>query len=201
MINIKQLNGNTIKKLVGAQRVMKQYENKHVDGSGNFGYYIRMKDMDSYSVRGDYGTDGSIYNMSVGVTYLNGITSPQQEKNIELIKKALYTISIGGDSIPKRKFYETNMPIHELKKIERDNIAIRNGRIPDGQLDLIHYYILEDANFHTLNNELTKSGKFGKFKHKKYQYGDYWTPLAYGKPLIEARFKKYQKLGGRTWQL
>lgn len=198
MLNIDQLNGNLIKKKIGAERVIKQYENKHVDGSGNFGYFIR-KDNTAYSIDGDYGRDGYIYNLRVGKTYGNAPHTPKESETIQLIRKALFEISQGDKSVVKNP--KVSMTIDEVNKLERENVRLRNGFIPEGKIDLIHFYILEDANFHTLNRQLTKMGKFGAFETKRYPTATVYTPKAYGKPMIEARFKKYEELGGKTYEL
>lgn len=198
MLNINQLNGNTIKKKIGAERVIKQYENKHVDGSGNFGYFIRH-DGTPYSIDGDYGRDGVIYNLRIGKTYGNAPHTPKEADTIQLIRKALYEISQGDTSVVK--IPKVDMSKYDVRKLENENIRLREGHIPDGKIDLIHYYILEDANFHTLNRQLTRMGKFGPFKTTKYPTATVYTPKGYGKSMIEARFKKYEELGGRTWQI
>lgn len=53
------------------------------------------------------------------------------------------------------------------------------------RLDGIYYLILEDANYHTLNNILSDLKMF----KGEYPYG------------AEARYDDYRKSGGRTWKL
>jgi len=106
MINIKQIKGNTIKKLTNAVRVRKTYENKHKDGSGNFGYVVVMKPDEWYRFDGDYGSDGVVYNLNIN-TY-SGIYDSQKNYNeVELIKNALHRISMGDvKDKPKKDGYD-----------------------------------------------------------------------------------------------
>lgn len=69
------------------------------------------------------------------------------------------------------------------------------------KLSIIYYYIFEDANFHTLNNELTRKGVFGEVKVTQYVNGTVYSPKSYGTPYAERLYRDYKKSGGRTWQL
>ena len=96
MINIKQIDGRDLKKRVGADRVIKRYHNKHKSGSGNFGYTIRMPDDSVYDITGDYGRDGTIYNLKVDTSYIGYRSLDQKDiDTINRIKRALYDISVG----------------------------------------------------------------------------------------------------------
>jgi hypothetical protein len=68
------------------------------------------------------------------------------------------------------------------------------------RLSILYYYILEDANFHTLNSKLTMLGHFGSFRVSRYETGNVYTPNSYGTEYAEKRFKEYRRLGGRTWE-
>lgn len=60
-----------------------------------------------------------------------------------------------------------------------------NKRIK-GKLPMIVYYVLQDANFHTMNKMLTELNKFKG---------------TYGNPKTEAEWEEYGRLGGKTWEL
>lgn len=95
MIKINQITGNKIKKLTGAERVRKSYHNKHKRGSGNFGFVVVFPNNDWYRIDGDYGVDGVVYNLRVNTYGSRDMFNENQTKRIELIKKALYDISVG----------------------------------------------------------------------------------------------------------
>ena len=61
-MKIKELNGRKLKKDLEAVLVRKTYHNKHVDGSGNFGFIIRRGNNGQYWYRlyGDYNKRGEI---------------------------------------------------------------------------------------------------------------------------------------------
>lgn len=52
-LNINELNGFALKKSLGAKRVIKSYQNKHVGGSGNFGFVIRYQTNELGSYNGE----------------------------------------------------------------------------------------------------------------------------------------------------
>lgn len=62
MISISELTGHRLKKDLGAERCIKRYHNKHVDGSGNFGFTI-VKNRVWFTLDGDYGSDGAAYRL------------------------------------------------------------------------------------------------------------------------------------------
>lgn len=71
----------------------------------------------------------------------------------------------------------------------KQNIYLRDLRKATksmSKLPIIYYYILEDANYHTLNKGLEE---IDKFKGK------------YGSDKSEDEYSKYRKNGGRTWNL
>lgn len=100
---------------------------------------------------------------------------------------------------PKEKKYTKSW----VASIEKKGIKLMDGQIPEGKVDMIYYYILEDANFHGENNILTKKGKYGSFETKKSSYGqEYYIPDAYAiDSQARADYNKYSELGGRTYNL
>jgi len=64
MIKITDLNGARLKKDLEASRCIKRYYNRHVDGSGNFGFTI-VKDGVWFTLDGDYDSDGSICKLEI----------------------------------------------------------------------------------------------------------------------------------------
>lgn len=199
MINIDNLNGTKLKNILGAKRVRKIYHNKHRSGSGNFGYVVIFYPDDWFRFDGSYSSSGYILDLRVSTYGSRDINNSLEAQRIDMINKALFTFSDGYKSEPE--IPKNLITILDVKRIERENVLLRKGNIPTGKLDIIHYYLLEDANFHTLNNQLTKMGKFGPFKTNKYSMGIVYSPKKYGSPLNEERFKQYQRLGGRTWEL
>jgi len=59
------LNTKRIKQLLGAERVRKIYENKHVDGSGNLGIVIVKNDL-WYRIDARYNAEKEIYELNYG---------------------------------------------------------------------------------------------------------------------------------------
>lgn len=75
----------------------------------------------------------------------------------------------------------------ELMEIDNTRLSTRTKLLKDikkGSLDIIYYYILEDANYHTLNTDLEDKGAFKK------PYGED-TEI----------FEDYRKKGGKTWMI
>ena len=69
----------------------------------------------------------------------------------------------------------------DVARVERKARALMNGKYRKGEkLPLMYYDILEDANFHTLNNKLTKAGAFGPFETHHYDSGDIYVPKGSG---------------------
>lgn len=62
---VKELNGRKLKKDLEADVVRKTYHNKHVDGSGNFGFVIRRQNQ-LYRIDGDYNRFGQITHLDFG---------------------------------------------------------------------------------------------------------------------------------------
>jgi len=56
------------------------------------------------------------------------------------------------------------------------------------KLEPLYYLILEDANYHTLNEALVDLKMFP-------------TMMPWTSPKADRDFKKYKRLGGRTWEL
>lgn len=70
------------------------------------------------------------------------------------------------------------------------------------RVSIVYYYIFEDANFHTLNEQMTRKGLYGPFKQNRYDDGKVISsPKSYGKSYVEYNYKEYKKSGGRTWEL
>lgn len=70
---------------------------------------------------------------------------------------------------------DVNMPVY-VQEISKT--------VKPQSLDIIYYYIFEDANFHTLCEGLNQIGAFKK---------------PYGQD--NEIYQEYRKLGGKTWQL
>jgi len=65
-MEIKELNGRKLKKDLEAGIVRKTYHNKHVDGSGNFGFIIRRGNDGQYWYRID-----GVYDKNGRITHLD----------------------------------------------------------------------------------------------------------------------------------
>lgn len=79
-MNFKELSGNNLKRDLKASSVRKSYENKHKDGSGNFGFVIvfkleGLKDIGCgmkapndrwFQISGDYRPDKECYHLDFG---------------------------------------------------------------------------------------------------------------------------------------
>ena len=75
-----ELNGVKLRNELSATRALQSYRNKHKDLSGNFGICIvfrhegmvdigcgmKTQNRDVFEIHGDYGTDGTLYNLSFG---------------------------------------------------------------------------------------------------------------------------------------
>ena len=68
------------------------------------------------------------------------------------------------------------------------------------KLPTYYYSILEDANFHSANNQLSKMGVFGRKEVHKYPGREtIYAPKAYGSS--QKQYEQYKKKGGRTWNV
>jgi hypothetical protein len=87
-----------------------------------------------------------------------------------------------------------------VKKIEDFASALMSGmHIPSTKkISILYYYILEDANYHSLNTQLTKNGNYGEYTIRS---SGIYVPKSYGSDYAEYLFKKYREEGGRTWNL
>jgi len=71
-MEISELRGSGIKRDLGAKRALKSYHNKHVDGSGNFGFVVVFEDGGSMTgerwlrIDGDYSASREITRLSAG---------------------------------------------------------------------------------------------------------------------------------------
>ena len=90
----------------------------------------------------------------------------------------------------------------QVKKIEYNARKLMNGYIPKGRIPIVYFYILQDANFHPLNEQLTRTGKYGPFTQKQYDDGEIISnPKAYGSNYADNMMKEYFRAGGRTFEL
>jgi hypothetical protein len=67
-LNISELKGTELKKVINAQRVMKRYHNKNNSG-GNFGIDIRLQNGDYYELGGNHNIKGEIWSLHFGKGY------------------------------------------------------------------------------------------------------------------------------------
>lgn len=89
------LTGKRLKNALGADRVKKRYENKHVDGSGNFGYVVVMPKHDRYyTIDGEYNSDRKITELRIGTFGTQTIEDEPYIRNIRLAIK-----NVLGDSL------------------------------------------------------------------------------------------------------
>jgi hypothetical protein len=65
-IKISELNGSKIKRAVGLKKVIKTYHNKHVDKSGNFGFWIKTHKDTGFNLSGQYNREGEIISLRWG---------------------------------------------------------------------------------------------------------------------------------------
>lgn len=94
--------------------------------------------------------------------------------------------------------------MNKSKVMEIENFArnLMSGmNIKSKKISIIYYYILEDTNYHALNNKLTKNGNYGKFRMSRYPTTIIYSPSTYGSNYAERLYKDYRKSGGRTWEL
>lgn len=66
-MKINELNGRKMKKdIVDCSRCIKRYHNKHVDGSGNFGFTVVVRDK-WFTIDGNYDSEGNVHSLSYGL--------------------------------------------------------------------------------------------------------------------------------------
>jgi hypothetical protein len=131
-------------------------------------------------------------------------------KSVEKVQEP--TSKFGG------KDYDLNtLNVKKIEKDVSDIIALERvpdkifedklKNIPNGSIDPLIERILEDANYHQLNKALSVAGKFAK---GAYYHGDFEDKQARDKfhaenrealNTTEKKFAKYQKMGGKTWEL
>jgi len=82
-IYIDELNGRGLKKALGLHKARKRYSNKHVDGSGNFGFTLRRTSEmgDFFDLSGDYDTNGKLYSLTIAYKWRNFGKVPLDEIN------------------------------------------------------------------------------------------------------------------------
>jgi hypothetical protein len=73
------LNGRKLKKDLGLKKASKRYHNKHVKGSGNFGFTLRTEDGGFFDLSGDYKHDGRIYHLDLAYKWRNFQSVPMNE--------------------------------------------------------------------------------------------------------------------------
>ena len=78
-MKIEEINGRKIKKYLEADRAMLRYHNRHVDGSGNFGYTIQ-KNGHWYSLDGQYDEIGEVYTLDF--SSFNGMYREHLDKHL-----------------------------------------------------------------------------------------------------------------------
>lgn len=90
----------------------------------------------------------------------------------------------------------------QVREIELKAVKLMDNHIPKGRIPIIYHYILEDANYHTLNERLTRLGKFGPFTQNRYDDGTVIsTPKSYGTDYAERLWKDFVKSGGQSWAI
>jgi len=91
-----------------------------------------------------------------------------------------------------------------IKRLMLKENEILSGKLPK-RVPHWYYYALEDANYHKLNDYLTKKGLFGKYKTHVYSKKDYGKRSVIHSPSLTEedgkQYGRYRKLGGKTWGL
>ena len=77
------LSGVRMRKGLGIEAVRKSYENKHVDGSGNFGYVLVKSPRDWYRIDGFYNSKGEITKLYVSPYGSGGRREIPPESNLD----------------------------------------------------------------------------------------------------------------------
>lgn len=98
MLTKSELNGARMRKDLDATRVIKSYENKHKDGSGNLGFVLRYKraqaytttgpypqliDEDWFNLSGEYRPDGTFYSLRIGAYISAGLPIDLEQPNLD----------------------------------------------------------------------------------------------------------------------
>jgi len=99
----------------------------------------------------------------------------------------------------QRRMISVVLSKSDVVRVEGVARRLMAGRWRGKRLPMLYYYILEDANFHSLNRELTKKGVFGEFETHQYPSGDVVVPKS--RAGDDAEYREYRRLGGRTWEL
>lgn len=158
MLHIKELNGNTIKKLTEAKTVRKTFDNKQKTGAGSFGYVILFTPHEMYTIRGFYGPDGIVYNLKAS-TYGSRLFTAQEDLRLKIINEALYKISIGKEEKPK------DIPRSEKIPVKKVIIHWIEGKVKEKYP--MEFSSLEAANKKVLQNAYADGPKGGSYnKHK-----------------------------------
>jgi len=134
-LDISSLTGPTLKRLTGAIRAKKRYENKHVDGSGNFGFYIRMPDGRPYDVDGDYDITGKISGIQINALWFPERDENKEKENINKIQQAMKKLDISvmnwGRTVTVENPNELQMTRQNVvENLLRDMFFASNKKIP-----------------------------------------------------------------------
>jgi len=136
----------------------------------------------------------------------------------KLDKKNLFTVRVKDGWKTFRKFdgsYEfvkftetfNQKVVREIEKRAREIRIMSNEKIKrefkGKKLSLLYYHIFEDANYHSLNDLLSKLGVFGKFKRSIAPITKevYYTPADYGRKGDNEDYEDYRSAGGKTWDI
>lgn len=97
-MNIKELNGQAIKKALNAKSASYRWHNRNTRG-GNFGINIRGVSGNDWEISGDYNTQGEIAHLRFGRLFAVGIRMFETEfellmKNIGEIAEKIQTLEI-----------------------------------------------------------------------------------------------------------
>lgn len=96
VLKFDELKGARMKKSMNASMVRKRYHNKHVDGSGNFGFTIRDLDKNCWDMHGAYNPDKVVRRLSFGDCSSLGVEMIRDREGFDydhmssLVKKAMY---------------------------------------------------------------------------------------------------------------
>lgn len=93
-MNIKELNGRAIKKILKAKHVKFQWHNKNKSG-GNFGIWLGGLIGESFQISGYYDTLGNVNNIRFGFSYSAGAEIQFIDFNDLMVKLLEIVIGIG----------------------------------------------------------------------------------------------------------
>ena len=95
-MNYQELNGSKLRKDLEVAKVRKRYHNKHIDGSGNFGFTV-IDGGNWYTLDGEYVTSGILARITFGTygfgNWFKNIYTPEYNRLITYIKKLIATNS------------------------------------------------------------------------------------------------------------